>query len=513
VLAVAALAAAAVLVATAPHGPRVTTDSVLYLSTADSLREHHNLAWYQGTPLTHFPPGYPTALAVAGELAGSGVLGGRILNALCLALIVVLGWMLLRRHVESPALRLAGVVGLAVAPTLFFVASAAWSEPLFIVLVLATVLALEMAIERPASWQWPIAAALLASGAFFVRYAGLWLIATTAVVLLLGGRRLSSPGERVRRLVVFAIVVSIVPAWVIARNLRLANGHPFSQRGEPNTSLDTAVADTTDGIVRWLLPEDAAAVALVTLLAALIVAIGVWLVHRRDIPRSRAAVPPRALLWPLALLVSSYIAFLLASAETAYLDPIGFRLLSPAFPLAVILALGAVDRLASAQARRGPFILAGAVVAVAWLVAQVHATESEFQRMRDDGAGYTEQRWRDSRLLELVRRRAIDPTFVNHADALYFLTGLRGSCWPTATQSVCTGSGPDLELLDSSQPIYLAWLAGPGDKRPYVSSALARKVQLNVVATVADGQLYRVRADSPESPGGRRNRNNSLHAE
>jgi hypothetical protein len=34
------------LVATAPHGPRVSTDSVLYISTADSLRAGDGLRWY-----------------------------------------------------------------------------------------------------------------------------------------------------------------------------------------------------------------------------------------------------------------------------------------------------------------------------------------------------------------------------------------------------------------------------------------------------------------------------------
>jgi 4-amino-4-deoxy-L-arabinose transferase-like glycosyltransferase len=491
VLAVAMAAAAAVLLATGPHGPRVSTDSVLYLSTADSLRDTQELRWYSGDPLTQFPPGYPAALAVAGKVAGTSVLGARTLNALCLALIVLLGWMLLRRHAGSRALRLTGAVGLASAPTLFVISSAAWSEPSFVVLVLATVLALEMAIERPGGWHWPVAAGLLASGAFFVRYAGLWLIAAGTLILLLGGRR-PPIRERVRRVTLFAIAASFVPALVIERNLLLTD-HPLSPRGDVGTPFDEILSDTTDEIGRWLLPEDAAAVVRAVLLVALIAAAGALVIRMRSKPRDLTPPPQRAPLWPLALLVSSYIAFLVASADSVSLE-IGPRLLSPAFALGVILVIGGVDRLVAGRRQRDLFMVAGTVVATAWLVAQAQATKTVFEGIRNDGAGWSESTWRNSPLLELIRRRAITPTYVNHADALYFHTGIRGSCWPTATPSVCSGRVPNLELLKGPEPAYLAWFAGTGEARPYVSSALKRKVQLRLVARVEDGQLYRVSA-------------------
>jgi hypothetical protein len=152
VVVAATVAATGVLVATAPHGLAVTPDSVHYLSAADSLRAGHGLIGFDGVPLTHFAPGFPVAVAAVWEVAASSMQSARILNALCLAWIVLCGWALLRRLVASPVLRLVGAAGLAVAPTLYTVSVTAWSEPLFIAIVLASVLTLTIGLDRERDW-------------------------------------------------------------------------------------------------------------------------------------------------------------------------------------------------------------------------------------------------------------------------------------------------------------------------------------------------------------------------
>ena len=499
---VAAISAAAVLTATAPHGPRVTSDSVYYLSTADSIRAGHGLVAFDGVQVTHWPPGFPGTVAVVGEVAGANsVLGARILNALCLAFIVLAGWVLLRRHVSSPALRLGGVAGLAIAPTLFVISSSAWSEPLFVALMLAATLGLELALERPGVHRWVIVSALLAGASFFVRYSGIWLLATGAFVLLVANRSALTRRERVQRAALFLIIASVLPALVIERNLRLTNGYPFSQRGGPNISVADAAADEALAIGRWLVPEAATSGVRAALATLLLGALAAWTVswtRRRHTPDSRrdhsrlSDNSQRVPLWPLALLASGYLAFLLGSVATAYTDPIGPRLLSPAFVPGVVVAFAGVDRLLARSAPRDSLVAACAAGIVMWLGAQALATRGEFNRLRADGAGYTEQRWRSSELLALVRDRGIRPTFTTRTDALYFGTAIRAGCWPTQTPTVCTQSGPNLNLLAVSRSAYLAWFAEPGRTRPFMPAALMRRVRLTEVARVADGRLYRV---------------------
>jgi Dolichyl-phosphate-mannose-protein mannosyltransferase len=499
VLVLAACAAAAVLIATAPHGPRVTSDSVLYLSTADSVRAGHGLLFYEGLPLTQYPPGFPVLLAGAGEVAGSSVLGARLLNALCLALVVLLGWLLLRNHVRSRALRLAGAIALALAPTLFFVSSTAWSEAPFLVLTLASVLALEAALARPRLRRWVVAAALLAGGSFWLRYSGLWLIVTVPVVLLVANRRMLTARERLTRAGLFVLVACVTGAFVVERNLRLTDGYPFSNRGPANTSVGQALSDTAAELARWFVPDGASAALRVLLVAALIATLGAWMASRRTTAARPRATAHRATLWPLALLVAGYVAVLLVSTS-AFLDPIGARLLSPAFVPVIVLALAGVDHLVARTGSYRPLIVTAAALTLVWLGAQTQATEAQFSDLRHDGSFYTGPRWRSSALMALVDGGGIRPAYSNRTDVLYFRTSLFANCWPTRTQTVCTASGPNLDLLGQSGSGYLAWFDEPGGSVPYLPRAVAGRVRLTLVRRVADGALYRVRRLAPSSP-------------
>jgi 4-amino-4-deoxy-L-arabinose transferase-like glycosyltransferase len=504
-VAAAAIAAAAILIATAPHGPRVSTDSVFYLSASDSLRAGQRLVVYDGSPLTQVAPGFPVAIAVVGEVAGGGLLGARIVNSLCLGFIVLAGWVLLRRHVGSRASRLAGVAGLASAPTLFVISSAAWSEPLFIAVVLATALAVEMVLERPGARRWVIVAGLVAGCSVAVRYSGIWLIATAAFVFLAANRRASTLRVRVQRTALFLLVASIVPALVVQRNLRLTK-HPFAIYGKSATSVAQNLSAAADEITGWLVPGAAASAVRAVLLAALIAGFGMsivsWTRRARSPGRTsdggRSTVGQRRVpLWPLGLLASGYVVFLVIAASTENLDPVGPRLLSPAFVPAVVLALAGLDRLLASSVSRGALIAVGAGVVVMWLAAQLDVTRMDFNYLRHNGSGFTDRPWRGSELVSLVRRRGTPPTFTNFPEALFFLTSIRSRCWPSLTPTVCGRSAPDLTRGGAGGPAYLAWFTASGRTHPFVPPALVGRLQLIEVASVPDGRLYRVRARQP----------------
>jgi hypothetical protein len=502
-LAAAVLAAAAVLGATAPRGPQVSPDSVFYLAAADSFRGGEGLLSFDGSPLTLFPPGFPVGVATFGEVAGGDLLGARVLNSLCLALIVIAGWVLLRRHVRSTVLRLVGLAGVAAAPTLFSVSSAVWSEPLFIALMLLVALVLEAELERSRGRRWLVLAGLLAGCAFSVRYSGIWVAGAGAFVLLAANRRELTRRARTHRAGLFLLAACIVPALVVLRNLR-ADGRPFGPRVDPSRSLGENTADAIDGIWRWFVPDVAAHALRAEFLAALVMAFGVWLVTRKrttgsgeraDSASRATESADRAPLWPLVLLALGYVAFLVVSASTTSLDPIGPRLLSPAFVPLVVAALAGVDRVLTSSLARGPLIALGAGLVVLWVGAQLQLTRVQFDNLRHNGSGYTERGWQDSALVSLVRRREVAPRFSNYPQALYFLTSTpRSGCWPTPALGVCTFEGPDLKQLSAAETAYLAWFDEAGLTDPYLPPALVRRLRLVEVARVADGGLYRVAA-------------------
>jgi Dolichyl-phosphate-mannose-protein mannosyltransferase len=499
-------AAAVVLIATAPHGPRVSTDSAYYVSAADSLRAGRGLVTFDGIPISHWPPGFPVAVVAMRVVAGSTIDAARVLNALCLAAVVLLGWGLLSRYVPSRALRLAGVAGIAAAPTLHTVSVAAWSEPLFIALVLASLLALVVALEPGRRRRWFALAGFLAGSSVSARYSGTWVVVSGLVIVLLANRRTAELHDRVRSAALFLLPACIVPAVVVVRNLHITGNEPFGFRGESQMSLGHAMSDTAKGIWRWLVPEVATTPVRVILVAALVLAAAVWLVGLMRRPAAArageapTALPPpaaqRAPLWPFALLLGTYIVFLGVSAKTQELDPIDRRLLSPAFVIGVVLVLGLAARAPRAGVWSRALIAAGAVAACAWLVGEIQTTRTDVQVIRRHGAGFAQAQYRHSALAALIRRRRPPLTFSDAPDEIYLLTRARSACWPTPAATVCNGWLLDRKRISGTRPTYIAWFSFPGAERPVVPPNLApslRRFELVSVEKVSDGTLFALR--------------------
>jgi 4-amino-4-deoxy-L-arabinose transferase-like glycosyltransferase len=505
-------AAAVVLIASAPHGPRVSTDSAYYLSAADSVRGGHGLVTFDGITMTHWPPGFSVVLVAMRVVAGSTVEAARVLNALCLAAVVLLGWGLLSRYVRSPALRLAGVAGIAAAPTLQTIAVAAWSEPLFVALLLASLLALVVALEPGCGRRWFALAGFLAGSSVAARYSGTWAIVTGLVIVLLANRRISALGDRVRSAALFLLFACIVPAFVVVRNLGINGSEPFGFRGDSQQSLGHALSDTANGIWKWLMPEGGSTAVRVILVAALVFVTVACVVALRRGPGaapSGAAAPRsspaawRAPLWPVALMLGTYIAFLLVSAKTQELDPIDRRLLSPAFVICVVLVFGLGARAPRGRAVPRSLIAAGAVAACAWLVGEIQTTRIDAQVIRRQGAGFAQAQYRDSALAALIRRRRPPLSYSDAPDEIYLLTSAHSACWPTPAPTVCNGWPLHRVHVSATRPAYIAWFSYPGAVRPVVPPTLARPLrgyEFVAVEKVSDGTLFALRARKPRSP-------------
>ena len=184
VVALAAFVAVAVLVATA-SGLGVTPDSVAYLSLADELRENGSPYAILAPSPTHYAPLW--SMLVGGISAFSGVddlLGiGRFLNALAAAAIPLLVYVAVRRSAAAPAWW--PVVAAAVAAVmfgLFRLSVRALTEPLFVALVLVTLLLVE-AGGRQRSRRVLLGAAATAAGVVLTRFAGLAILVPIVVAV------------------------------------------------------------------------------------------------------------------------------------------------------------------------------------------------------------------------------------------------------------------------------------------------------------------------------------------
>lgn len=394
--------------------------------------------------------------------------------------VVLLGDVLLRRHVRTPGLRLVALAALVLGGPVLFVARFAWSEPLFLMLALAAVCCLEEA--RHPDRRWLLGAAALVALVCLTRYVGVALVAGGAMSLLV------SPGARRRRFATVAtfVTVSAVPlaAWMV-RNLSVAGtatgGRPPSGDSLTETSRQ-ALAGMGEWVVGGWVPEAAA----VSLALGVLLLIAVVLLREGD-----------GALVPLTATMGSLLVATVASASLTAVDVFDGRLLSPFYVAMVVLVFVAMDRTTAARYRAQV-----AAVAAVWLalVPALQVLSDTTAAVRRGAGGYAHETWTRSELVATLRRRSPDtPLWTNAPAAVWFLLDQRQariSPRRHAYRAPKTSTDDLRQLTDAVEdgPVFLAWFEQRASPYFYTPDEIADLFDVQTLVQTHDGALLAVRA-------------------
>jgi len=426
----AVLAAVEILYVT-PLGLGLRSDSAVYVAAARNLLGGDGLSWLSGggevRPMTLHAPLLSIILAGAQAIGLDAIAFGRVLNAVCLGLEVMLVGALAKRLTCSPAFGL--LAALVMAGTGEMLRAHAWlmSEPLFIVLTLAGVLALLQYPGDGRRW-WLMLGALAFGLAGLSRYGGLGLPIAGALYLAVH----SSPSWR-RKLEDLALMLAIglTPsvAWM-ARNYVLTGqtgGRTLGVHLENWPSLrDQAMAIMLNWfaplrLVDWIMAHEELSAILVGLLGLGIAVLATLMLTRR----ARQAVAGDSRMSGLLLVVLcmlSYVAVLFFAAlfSTPGAD-IDERVLSPVYPLLWVALVAGLTWLW----RRKRLVLQ-VVVGLLILLLVRNKLVYEYWTIRElsaDGLGFASRAWQSSATVRDLA--ALDPEviYTNNIAAVYLLAG------------------------------------------------------------------------------------------
>ncbi|HVZ76807.1 MAG TPA: hypothetical protein VG818_02355 [Gemmatimonadaceae bacterium] len=434
-LLMASLAFAGALYVTEPAGPGLDPDAASYMGAAESLASGHGLRipygpWYatdSTAPLSHFPPGFPAAIAVPVSFGFPPAQAARLIEALA-AFASVLVLLSLVGDASGPAV--AALLGIALLgmPALVDAHLSVLSEPLFLAALAFTLAAMVAAAERP--WV----AGIGAAASLLVRYAGASLVGATMVWAFLQRGALR---QRLARAALAALPALLTfGPWVFM--VRDGSGGQIRDFGvygglgetfaEGWTTLGQWLAPSSDGFSGqgWL------ALAMLVVLVALVVAgarrvVHVWRNLPVDIPLVSSATAPQLVagrtLAAAGVMVTCYAGFVLLSRLVADpFIPFDERILAPVFVLvAVVVAVCAATWWRHAPR---PLRVALAGILLAWSAASWMVTHDNVQYALDYGSDFAGEQWRGSALLDWARTegrtRAI---FSNWPVTSYFYLG------------------------------------------------------------------------------------------
>ena len=489
------------LLATARYGIGLTPDSVVYVTGARSFADGHGYT-RAGTAITDFPPGYSATLSLAERIGVDATDAARVLSVVAFLATVLLGYVLLRRHVRSQSVRLAATVVIGCSAVLLDVYEKALSEHLFLPVLLGFALVIEGLAQRPRSVGLLAGAVGLVWAAFYLRYIGVVLAAVGGIVILTAEWRRNRALAILRGAAFSAIALSAPIFWMI-RNVD-AGSDPFGHRASASVSVFTNVSRIAKQVSTWMFTDvGPGAVRLLLLIAALFVAALLAVRLRHD-----GAGPPAdwRSMFPLTLLVVVYVVYLAGSASVVAFGAISnTRFMVPVFVPIVVIGAWMFEhvrrRVRGEDIRRAITMVAGAWVAlnVVWFAARaVHSAQH-------GAGGYASARYHNSQILEDVKRLDSSvPAFSNDVPAVSLFAGrdVRPSVARTYFQSDDeTGRlGDFVRFVGCHSRVELIWFLPNPRPYMYTPAQLSQKVRLDVVVKRTDGVIYDVRSRTTGSP-------------
>ncbi|HET6993473.1 MAG TPA: hypothetical protein VFI06_00765 [Chitinophagaceae bacterium] len=484
------LAAAAgftiILFFTRHGGIGIEPDSVVYLSVAENLHANGKLVDFAGDPLVDFPAFYPFFLSCIMWLTGLSPLAfAPLLNAFLFALLIFLAGYIMEQFVyTSRFYKCALLACIVVSPCLLEVYSMLMSESLFLVLLLLFFISLHHYLVST-SRKALLAAILFASLASITRYAGITLIATGGILLLV------NRGMPLRKKIIdglwFGLLSPLLLILNLIRNYALAGSNLTGGREISTTPLSENIHDAGSVLYDWLpfLQGNYKGAGFLLI----VVMLGLIFLFTRNYRRRQNLVTFENIAASFSLL---YLLFMISIASVSKFETLNSRFLAPVFiPLLWCSTYWMVPLfLKTYRPKRKWVLIAGVCVFLLFQYGQLAWDEETWDGVKDAGIpGYTEDQWKYSETVEYIKKDSLhfqkDYTIYSDAsDAIYFFTGKVGKFLPHHAYL------PGIKEFLSDRHCYVVWF-DDGENTDMVDKAfLTGTKKMKLLKQFNDGAVY-----------------------
>ncbi|MDP6381144.1 MAG: glycosyltransferase family 39 protein, partial [Phycisphaerae bacterium] len=281
-----------VLVLTASHGPRVSSDSANYIAAAQHMLAGHGYLRSDGTVCVNWPPLFPGILALSSLAGLDPVSAARYINAAVFGLIIAVSGLWLLNNTRSRGLAIFGSACILFSMPLVRYSGMVLTEAIFALLVLAFLWSIGRWMAQPALKLLLLAAALAAL-ACMTRYIGVTVILTGTILIVLN-RRVGF-GRRMASAAAFCGIAMLPLAGWLARNW-LLTGTLAGERFPSSLSLLENVSMAGASVLDFffstprVLPAPLG-VTIFGLFAAVLFAPALFLHYRQEEGERERAVP------------------------------------------------------------------------------------------------------------------------------------------------------------------------------------------------------------------------------
>jgi MFS family permease len=417
------LSCVAFIIITKEYRIAVSFDSVRYISISKNILGGEGIKDFSGRYNADQPLLYPMLLAAISFLGGFDPLNAAwILNCVLVGLTVFMITLLLLDILQNKWLGYLGILLITFSLPQSKVIFWAWTEPLFIFLVLAFFYAAHEFIKKN-TLKNMLFLGFIAGLAMVTRYIGIILIPVGVIVLIAFSKL--PLNKRVWNAIIYSFASSIMLAINLFFNY-INTQTFFGPRSKSIFTLSQNLSFVSEVFFNWFLPE------FITGHRSLILIFGIFLgllimknlgqdnfINNGFLQKSRIFL----------LFIFIYISFLIYSATTTAFDRISDRLLSPVFIPVYIVILIFFDYFLyrSISKFKSNFwfnIIAGFLFLTIFLTS-FYNVPPIVQRVSRNGEGYTSNAWKNSELIAYITKNQLKNCewYSNAPEIIYFFTG------------------------------------------------------------------------------------------
>ena len=404
----------------------VSPDSIKYIEVARNIISGAGLSISPGETLTHFPPLYPTFLAISGLIGFDPLDGARWLHVFLYGANVLLVTTIIFRETNGSIMAsVFGALFMISSLSMFDIHTMAWSEPLFILLTLIGFFILSEYLANQENITMLVISALFIGFAFLTRYIGISLIVTaSASVLLL---RKSNIFLKIKYTIIYVVISSLPMTFWLVRNKMVTNN--LTDRTVKYHPIDlNRIEQGITTLSEWLLlPENLSSFSknIFIIVFVCFLTAGTFLFFLKQKKAFDSLEDNKNLYFPIISIVLFGVYILILVVSISFFDahtPLDNRILSPLFPFLIIaffsLIFNALDIF-----RKPHLYLLLVMLLAALFTYQMKTILPYWHYIHENGRWYTGKQWQTSNIIKIVKSLP-DGIFLysNGDDAIELLT-------------------------------------------------------------------------------------------
>jgi len=467
-------------------GIGICPDGVVYTTAAENLRTTGKYIDFTRGPVIDFPAFYSIFLGGIMWLTGLKPLAfAPFLNALLFGTIIYIAGMIMEQfEYRSKWYKAAILSCIVLSPGLLEDYSMMWSETLFILFLLLFMMAMYHYLQA-GSRKALITAAIITSVACITRYAGVAIIATAGIIILLNNNL------SLRKRFIDAIIFgAISPLLLIINFLRnyMVSGTLTGHREQSMTPLITNIHDAGVVFSAWLpFVHDNYFTAIVVVFAIIT---GLAILCGRQLTRHRRIFRYESIAAAYALF---YILFMIVTATISRFETLNSRFMTPAFiPLLWSGSYWLVSLSKQSKTFVKKFSLAGLSIFIlsSFQYNQLAADAETWDGVKDAGIpGYTEDQWTNSETVQFIEKNELPfkngyTIYSDAYDAIYWFTGRPGKFLPAREYK------PAVKEFLQDPHCYMVWFNDGANFDLVDLNFVTRVKKMKLVKQFSDGAIY-----------------------